>query len=168
MDRDKIKMGLWVISVIHALMQAVVHGKNSYILMSPRIVRPGRNLTIEGELLENPSEPVIISAELSNNGGPIASSRVTLNGKSKIQLDIPVPNHINFDSELFKRKELNLKISGSGGLSFTNAKTLSYNAKSSSVFIQTDKAIYKPGQPVQFRVFGVTPELKVIFDKLHF
>ncbi|XP_060581969.1 CD109 antigen-like isoform X2 [Ruditapes philippinarum] len=166
MDRDKIRMRLWVISVIHALMQAVVQGKNSYILMSPRIVRPGRNLTIEGELLENPSEPVIISAELSNNAGPIANSTVTVNGKSKMQLDIPVPNHIIFDSGSSKRKELNLKISGSGGLSFTDAKTLSYNAKSSSVFIQTDKAIYKPGQPVHFRVFGVTPELKVIFDKL--
>ncbi|XP_053383073.1 CD109 antigen-like [Mercenaria mercenaria] len=158
-------MRVWLFCIVQTMLQTVAQGKNSYILISPSVVRPGRDFTIQGELLETPDSPVTITAELSNNAGAIASSQVTVHGKSKVQLDIPVPTQITLDSGR-SRKNLNLKLSGTGGLSFSETKSVSFESKSSSVFIQTDKAIYKPGQTVNFRVFGVNPELKVIFDKL--
>ncbi|XP_015784901.1 CD109 antigen isoform X1 [Tetranychus urticae] len=48
---------------------------------------------------------------------------------------------------------------GTGGLTFTNETKLVYDGKSFSVFIQTDKAIYKPGQKVLFRAIIVRPNL---------
>jgi CD109 antigen len=54
----------------------------------------------------------------------------------------------------------NLTARGSGGLTFVNTTELEYSEKSHSVFIQTDKAIYKPGHLVQFRVIVVNPQLK--------
>lgn len=54
----------------------------------------------------------------------------------------------------------NLTARGSGGLKFSNTTELEYVGKSHSVFIQTDKAIYKPGHKVQFRVIVVNPQLK--------
>lgn len=42
---------------------------------------------------------------------------------------------------------------------FTQEKTLTYHAKTFSTFIQTDKAIYKPGQLVQFRSIFLTKSL---------
>lgn len=39
-----------------------------------------------------------------------------------------------------------LSVNGQGGLTFSNYTKLKYNKKSSSILIQTDKAIYKPGQ----------------------
>lgn len=40
-----------------------------------------------------------------------------------------------------------LKVQGTGhGLHFTNETDLAFESKSISVFIQTDKAMYKPGQ----------------------
>lgn len=45
-------------------------------------------------------------------------------------------------------------------MNFINTTELEYAEKSHSVFIQTDKAIYKPGHKVQFRVIVVTPQLK--------
>lgn len=46
----------------------------------------------------------------------------------------------------------NLTVRGTGGLNFVNSTELTYNSKSASIIIQTDKPIYKPGEIVKFRV----------------
>ncbi|ELT94268.1 hypothetical protein CAPTEDRAFT_212111 [Capitella teleta] len=38
-------------------------------------------------------------------------------------------------------------------------KDIEVKAKSMSLFIQTDKGIYKPGETVKYRAFTVTPDL---------
>lgn len=43
---------------------------------------------------------------------------------------------------------------------FSNRTSLMYTSKTTSVFIQTDKAVYKPGQDVLFRIVTVYPDLK--------
>lgn len=43
---------------------------------------------------------------------------------------------------------------------FSNRTSLMYTSKSTSVFIQTDKSMYKPGQDVLFRIVTVYPDLK--------
>ncbi|KFO14389.1 CD109 antigen, partial [Balearica regulorum gibbericeps] len=43
---------------------------------------------------------------------------------------------------------------------FSNRTSLMYVSKSISVFIQTDKSMYKPGQDVMFRIVTVYPDLK--------
>uniref|UniRef100_A0A8B9F4N1 CD109 antigen n=1 Tax=Amazona collaria TaxID=241587 RepID=A0A8B9F4N1_9PSIT len=43
---------------------------------------------------------------------------------------------------------------------FSNRTSLMYMSKSISVFIQTDKSIYKPGQEVMFRIVTVFPDLR--------
>lgn len=54
------------------------------------------------------------------------------------------------------------KITAEGltGIVFKNETIISLNAKNASVFIQTDKAIYKPGDLVRFRVLVLDPNLK--------
>lgn len=49
---------------------------------------------------------------------------------------------------------------GQGGVNFENGTDLQYVHKSYSVFVQTDKAIYKPGHTVQFRVLALNANLK--------
>ncbi|CAG7728605.1 unnamed protein product, partial [Allacma fusca] len=46
----------------------------------------------------------------------------------------------------------NLTVRGSDGLTFENTTELVFNPKSSTIIIQTDKPIYKPGELLQFRV----------------
>uniref|UniRef100_A0A672U4Z6 CD109 antigen n=1 Tax=Strigops habroptila TaxID=2489341 RepID=A0A672U4Z6_STRHB len=43
---------------------------------------------------------------------------------------------------------------------FSNRTSLMYMSKSISVFIQTDKSMYKPGQDVMFRIVTVFPDLR--------
>ncbi|PSN57619.1 hypothetical protein C0J52_00529 [Blattella germanica] len=54
----------------------------------------------------------------------------------------------------------NLTARGINGLEFVNTTRLDYVHKSYSVFIQTDKAIYKPGHKVQFRAVVLNAHLK--------
>jgi CD109 antigen len=49
---------------------------------------------------------------------------------------------------------------GTFPISFDQTQRLSYVHKGYSVFIQTDKAIYRPGNSVRFRAVVVTPQLK--------
>ena len=58
--------------------------------------------------------------------------------------------------------DYHLSVSGSGGGlgSFRNITSLRFEPKSYSVFIETDREIYKPGDLVQFRVIVVNPNLR--------
>ena len=46
-----------------------------------------------------------------------------------------------------------IRIQGTGAMAFENTTQLSYETKSHSIFIQTDKAIYKPGQTSTYSFF---------------
>ncbi|KAK2183567.1 hypothetical protein NP493_304g01028 [Ridgeia piscesae] len=52
------------------------------------------------------------------------------------------------------------------GLKFNNEKSITLHGKGVSVFIQTDKALYKPSQTVHFRAMAVYPDLKPYLGKL--
>ena len=57
--------------------------------------------------------------------------------------------------------DYHLSVSGVGpSLEFKNITALRFEPKSYSVFIETDRAIYKPGDLVQFRVIVVNPNLR--------
>jgi len=45
-----------------------------------------------------------------------------------------------------------LSVTGSGGLTFFNNASIEIKTKTLSVFVQTDKAIYKPGQKGSFQI----------------
>ncbi|KAK7444869.1 hypothetical protein BaRGS_00040385 [Batillaria attramentaria] len=54
-----------------------------------------------------------------------------------------------------------LHVAGAGGLTFTDHTSVKFSNRSLSVFLQTDKAIYIPGQKVNFRALAVYPDLQV-------
>jgi CD109 antigen len=55
-----------------------------------------------------------------------------------------------------------LQVIGLNGIKFNETATLSYNSKATTVLIQTDKAIYKPSERIQFRVLVVDGETKPV------
>uniref|UniRef100_S4RX82 CD109 molecule n=1 Tax=Petromyzon marinus TaxID=7757 RepID=S4RX82_PETMA len=48
----------------------------------------------------------------------------------------------------------------SSGLLFVNSSTLIFDSQALLLFVQTDKAVYKPGQTVHFRAFSVDSSLR--------
>lgn len=58
-------------------------------------------------------------------------------------------------SNLTGGQNFGIKIEGDGGQLFTNWSRVNFQAKSASILIQTDKAIYKPGQTSKFDNFHI-------------
>ncbi|GAB0100916.1 Alpha-macroglobulin, receptor-binding [Sergentomyia squamirostris] len=61
--------------------------------------------------------------------------------------------------------EYNLTAEGLSGLIFKNASSISANTKSFSSYIQTDKAVYKPGDTIRYRVLILDANLKPVQPK---
>ena len=59
-------------------------------------------------------------------------------------------------------KEYKFVAEGISGLIFKNESTLKIETKAVSIFIQTDKAIYKPGDSIKFRVLVLDHDLKPV------
>lgn len=182
----KEKRLLGVHSVVYlSYMIATVIAENSYLFILPKTIRPGHDLTIQGSILVDTPLPVEITATLEKGQAgrdapfpfmepdlapststaspvkpePLSTARATFTNKLTQNIVLPIP-------ETLPEETYSLKIVGTGGLQFENKTDLNYNSKSHSVFIQTDKAIYKPGQTVHFRIFGITPDMKVVFDQM--
>ncbi|XP_071036540.1 thioester-containing protein 1 allele R1 [Parasteatoda tepidariorum] len=66
---------------------------------------------------------------------------------------------MDFELFDFKPGDYSLEVVGEGGINIRNVTKLQFEYKSYSVFIQTDRPVYKPGQLVQFRAIIVTPYL---------
>ncbi|KAG5667283.1 hypothetical protein PVAND_015269 [Polypedilum vanderplanki] len=82
------------------------------------------------------------------------SKTVTLNGTQTQFLNFKL-NHSTDVDYILEAKTLD-------GESFKSSKALNLNTKKSSIFIQTDKATYKPGDVVKFRILMLDDETKPV------
>lgn len=64
---------------------------------------------------------------------------------------------MNFQTGNFPPGSYRLTAVGQDKLTFVGEKELVYIAKISSIFIQTDKPIYKADDVIRFRVFAINP-----------
>lgn len=55
-----------------------------------------------------------------------------------------------------------LNAEGLSGIDFRNEKPLSLVLKNASIFVQSDKAIYKPGDLVRFRILVLDLNMKPV------
>ncbi|KAG8196513.1 hypothetical protein JTE90_012327 [Oedothorax gibbosus] len=125
-----------------------------YTVIAPSKLRPNIpfHVSASAHNLQSPLEMKIgIEGPADNGQYNNIGKQITLNsGETQV---------LNFEIGEWSSGNYSLIITGEGGMNFKNQTILTYEHKSYSVFIQTDKAIYKPGQLVQFRVLVVTPHL---------
>ncbi|GBM39099.1 CD109 antigen [Araneus ventricosus] len=125
-----------------------------YTVIAPAKLRPNIpfHVSASAHNLQAPLDMKIgIEGPADNGQYNSIGKQITLNsGETQI---------LNFEIGEWSSGNYSLIVSGEGGMAFENQTILTYEHKSYSVFIQTDKAIYKPGQLVQFRVLVVNPHL---------
>ncbi|XP_023714120.1 CD109 antigen isoform X3 [Cryptotermes secundus] len=126
-----------------------------YTIVAPRVLRPNSEYHV-AITTQKTSQPTTVTVGVGGNqhgGGTFqASQTVTVS---------PYTTHIvKLEIGDLGPGTYNLTARGINGLEFINTTTLHYVHKSHSVFIQTDKAVYKPGHKVQFRALILNAHLK--------
>lgn len=154
-------MRVWAVAVV--VVVAVVGGlvggtraQGTYSVVAPRVLRPNRDYQVAVST-HGTSDVVQVSVEVG--GQQDAGGRFILN-RQVADLDPESTQVLNFQIGDLGPGQYNLSVAGLGGLTFSNTTSLEYVHKSYSIFIQTDKTIYKPGDTLRFRVVVVNPHLR--------
>ncbi|KMY88821.1 CD109 antigen isoform X3 [Drosophila simulans] len=107
-----------------------------------------------GTLRSNSKYNVVVSVHKADAPSQI---KVSLNGPSynetkQIELPPMSTQNVEFEVPKLATGNYNLTAEGLSGVVFKNSTKLNYADEKPSVFVQTDKATYKPADLVQFRI----------------
>ncbi|XP_071958012.1 CD109 antigen-like [Antedon mediterranea] len=139
---------------IFCIVFGFIHMANGrYVIISPDTIRPGLPLVLCMNI--ETEESFTIAASIINTATPNALPSVnqTYFGSTVDTIELQVPDGASA-SGTYK-----LQVLGTGGVTFNEEKTLKFVSKGFSIYIQTDKAIYKPGQTIKYRIFAINPDL---------
>nr|XP_029708913.1 CD109 antigen-like isoform X3 [Aedes albopictus] len=145
----------WALSLMVLLSVFIVscNCEGYYTVVGSKLLRPNSEYHVSVSNL-NVREPVRFRITLNNTqtGTPLASEDLSLGqGESRL-----IPFSIGDITE----GDYSLTAEGLSGFVFKNETSLTFQPKSFSVFVQTDKAVYKPGDTVRFRVLVLDPNTK--------
>ncbi|KAL3260062.1 hypothetical protein MRX96_016533 [Rhipicephalus microplus] len=133
---------------------AVCQSGGVYTIVAPQTLRPNLKYHVSASLSQSrlPVDMLVtVSGRADNGNFNVINKRATLQDRETQVLSFEIGD--------WGPGKYKITAEGSGGLNFRNETDLTYEHKSYSVFMQTDKAVYKPGQKVLFRVIVVDPYL---------
>lgn len=129
----------------------------SYFVVAPRKIRPNQAMQMSVSLLRLYYDNINFRAVIRKDHEEICSASYlfTTTGTQLLKMWIPLSAEPG---------NYSLRVEGSvnegiGGLIFENETRLVFDAKQTSIFIQTSKAMYRQGQKVYFRIMPVEPNL---------
>ncbi|XP_053673860.1 thioester-containing protein 1 allele R1-like [Anopheles nili] len=142
---------LLVCLVLGAVFVTGSHGAGHYSIVGAKLLRPNSEYHV-AVTNQDVEEPIQFSIAIMDADSVVEKQEITLNaGETRL-----VPFAIGDIPE----STYKLVAEGLSGLTFKNETNLEYQQKSFSVFVQTDKSIYKPGDTVRFRVLVLDPNTK--------
>ncbi|XP_073659112.1 C3 and PZP-like alpha-2-macroglobulin domain-containing protein 8 isoform X2 [Tursiops truncatus] len=130
-----------------------------YLIAAPSVFRSGVEEVISVTIFNSPRE-VMVQAQLVAQGEAVAQSQGAILDKGTIKLKVP--------TGLWGQALL--KVWGRGwwaeeGPFFHNQTSVTVDSRGASVFIQTDKPVYRPQHRVLISIFTVTPDLRPVSEK---
>uniref|UniRef100_A0A8C1XZL9 C3 and PZP like alpha-2-macroglobulin domain containing 8 n=1 Tax=Cyprinus carpio TaxID=7962 RepID=A0A8C1XZL9_CYPCA len=108
----------------------------SYLIAAPSVFRAGVEEAVSVTIF-NAVEDTRVQLQLSVKGEIVAHSHGTVRGKNYVPSDLRGQAHL----KVWGNRQLN-----EGGFIFHNHTTVTVDSKGTTVFIQTDKPVYKPRQ----------------------
>jgi len=134
----------------------LTNAKGSYTLIAPAKLRPNSNYHVSISLHPTSNESILFDLKVSISGDnqyhASNTSALLRPGETRI---------LTFEIGSWRKgNKCQLTLVGKGkDTTIRNRADLEFEAKSCSIFIQTDKAIYKPGQTILFRLILVNSAL---------
>ena len=130
----------------------------TYAIMAPTIVRPNSDYFVAVSMF-GLSEDQSQDIQLTLKGRSLNSGQtIEIRGETTVGSDSTEIVRLRIGD--IGEGSYSLTARGSSPLTFDQTQRLDYIHKGYSVFIQTDKAIYRPGDVIRFRAVVVTPQLK--------
>ncbi|XP_065060460.1 alpha-1-macroglobulin-like [Rhopilema esculentum] len=143
------------------LLPALAESGKRYLIVSPAVYRTGNNVVLSATLFGLEQRAILVTNIKLND--ELKLSKITIfqpedSGKPK-DIILKLPSDV-------KAGQYKLVVTGSGDVNFKKSRDITIERSSESLFIQTDKPAYKPGDKVRFRVIVVTPQLKPAAGKV--
>ncbi|NXR89513.1 A2ML1 protein, partial [Hypocryptadius cinnamomeus] len=146
------------------LLSAGASGAPSYVVVSPAVLYHPHPATLWVHLSDLQG-PVQLRVQLQGDSGTPPTTllrREVLEPHLHLNVTFPAPAPAKGKEEIVA---LHVSIQGDS-LNVSESKKVLLRAPSPGVFIQTDKAVYKPGQEVKFRVVSLDKDLTPSNQKL--
>ncbi|XP_069131401.1 CD109 antigen-like [Argopecten irradians] len=138
-----------------------VLAKNSYFILTPRYIRPSQSLTVLVKILKADG-PVQVDLKVTNNRNKTISTVTDM-----VNRGIPKVLKLQIPDTLPSPGIYRLSAKGTRGLRFSDNVYLVYLPKASSLFVQTDKAVYRQGERVRIKAIGIYPSLQVVHSPMN-
>jgi CD109 antigen len=128
-----------------------------FLVIAPKVIRPhsAYKVYISGEDAGS-ATPVSLKISHMNHTEPIASKDVVVEPGKSIQVLMEF-KELPFDRYNFT---VDSDAKGADGKQFSDRAVLHVDRHVQSIFVQTDKPIYKPGETVKFRVVVLNREFR--------
>ncbi|KAF5295443.1 hypothetical protein FQA39_LY13104 [Lamprigera yunnana] len=136
-----------------------VLGQGFYKVIAPRVVRPNSEYHAAVTIQET-SAPTIVNITISG----ISTDGKPFNAYDSFTVLPYITKIARLEIGNIEPGNYRLLAQGSGGVQFQSVSPLTFIHKSYSVFIQCDKAVYKPGHKLLFRVIVLNSQLRPSVD----
>ncbi|CAG9805498.1 unnamed protein product [Chironomus riparius] len=130
----------------------------TYFVIASKMVRPNQIYRVYVSVFIESEDPITVRASISRDGVEMGSdSQIIKTGEPETLLMKVPPTTVP--------GEYKLRVEGKyekafGGIAFTNETKLTFSQRSMTIFVQTNKPVYKQNDLIQFRVVPITTELK--------
>ncbi|XP_063770568.1 C3 and PZP-like alpha-2-macroglobulin domain-containing protein 8 isoform X2 [Pseudophryne corroboree] len=149
---------LWILGILCSFSNA--QNNPGYLVAAPSVFRSGVEEAVSITIFNTAAETKV-QVKLVVKGETVAISHGTVLDKGVVKIKVP-PG---------LRGQAHLKVWGNRHLSdegfiFHNSTTVTLDSKGLTLFIQTDKPVYKPKQKVLINMYMVTPDLQPAKEKV--
>ncbi|XP_059473013.1 CD109 antigen-like isoform X2 [Neocloeon triangulifer] len=151
--RQQARAAIFVSVAVTVFSSALAQG--FYTVIAPKVLRPNSeyHVSVSTHGVDRTTQVWVEVGGRQDSGGKFSASQ-------SISVEPRTTRILRIDVGDVGPGNYNVTVRGSGGLDFQNSTELDYVHKSYTVLIQTDKAIYKPGDTIQFRCLALNKHLK--------